>query len=185
VARQEGVPEILEMKTARPAGAIDASAAGLTPRQRDILDYESTITTRMEAVAGEPVDVVLLKQERLALPHDHPLADAKRGDDAVIREVELRGRTSGRLLIHAHALLLPARIGEDETRQIMDGTAGIGRVLARSGLPTTRDVLWTGVEQGGPNLPSALAKGCLARVYQILVGGRPAILIIERFPRDI
>ncbi len=173
------------MTTARPAGGIDASVAGLTPQQRAILDYEGTITTRMEAIAGEPVDVVLLKQERLVLPHDHPLVDAKRGEDAVIREVELRGRTSGRLLIHARALLLPARIGENETRQIMDGTAGIGRVLASSGLPTTRDVLWTGVEQGGPDLPPALAQGCLARVYQILVNGRPAILIIERFPRDI
>ena len=67
----------------------------------------------------------------------------------------------------------------------MDGTAGIGRVLARSGLPTSRDVLWSGVEQGGPDLPAALGGDCLARVYQILVAGRPAILIIERFPRDI
>lgn len=173
------------MTTARPAGGIDASTAGLTPKQRGILDYEGTITTRMETVAGEPVDVILLKQERLPLPHDHPLADAKRGEDAVVREVELRGRASGRLLIHARALLLPARIGEGETRRIMDGTAGIGRVLAGSGLPTSRDVLWSGVEQGGPDLPPALAEGCLARVYQILVGGRPAILIIERFPRDI
>lgn len=173
------------MTTARPSGGIDASAAGLTPRQRDILDYEGTITTRMETDAGEPVDVILLKQERVPLPHDHSLADAKRGEDAVVREVELRGRTSGRLLIHAHALLLPARIGEEETRQIMDGTAGIGRVLARSGLSTSRDVLWSGVEQGGTDLPPALTKGCLARVYRILIKDRPAILIVERFPSDI
>lgn len=173
------------MKTARPKGGIDASAAGLTPRQRDILDYEGTITTRMETVAGEPVDVILLKQECVPLPYDHSLAAAKRGEDAVVREVELRGRTSGRLLIHAHALLLPARIGEEETREIMDGTAGIGRVLARSGLSTSRDVLWSGVEQCGTDLPPALAESCLARVYRILVNTRPAILIIERFPRDI
>lgn len=173
------------MTTARPAGGIDALAAGLTPKQRGILDYEGTITTRMEEVAGEPVDVHLLKQERLPLPHDHALAGAKRGEDALLRQVELRGRTSGRLLIHAHALLLPARIGESETRQIMDGTAGIGRVLARSGLATTRQMLWTGVEEGGADLPPTLAKGCLARVYRILVENRPAILIVERFPRDI
>lgn len=183
--RQEGVPKILDMTTARPAGGIDASAANLTPRQRDLLAYEGTITTRMEVLADEPVDVVVLKQERLSMPDGHPLADAPCGEEAVLREVELRGRTSGRLLIHAHALLLPARVGEDETRRIMGGTAGIGRVLERSPLTTTREVLWSGVETGAPGAASALGRECLSRVYRIHIQGRPAILIVERFPRDI
>lgn len=178
--------ELTGLADGRPPGAVELDPATLPPVQRTLLGLGGMVTQFLEQVWGEPIAINLFRQFRLQIGAALPALDCPpRG--VVAREVTLSGAASGRLYGHARTLLLPDRIGAEAADAILEGPEGIGRALARLGRPTRREILWSGGLEADPDdddLPPALGSPCLARVYRILVAGRPAILILERFPRD-
>jgi chorismate-pyruvate lyase len=61
----------------------------------------------------------------------------------------------------------------------------VGRILLSSRVEQRREVLWYGKESadGLPDSVRTMYDGeLLSRAYRIIVGGRPVIMIIEKFP---
>lgn len=174
-----------------PARALPLDPGTLQPFQRTLLGLGGMVTQFLEEVWGESIAIALHRQFRLRLDRPLPALDWSPLDWAaqsvVAREVSLRGAVTGRLHGHARTLLLPERIGAEAADAILDGPESIGRALARLGRPTGREILWSGALAADPadrDLPPDLGSPSIARIYRILVADRPAILILERFPRD-
>ena len=170
---------------ARPEELEPVQMEGLSPFQRVLLVTDGTVTQVLEARMGEPVDVVRLDQRERRLTADHPWLEAGLGEPVIDRQVLLKGNHTGEVYIFAISALLPRRLPEEVQADLARPGAGLGRVLARSRLETHRERLWYGAErverdsEVGRHFSAELL---LSRTYRILAGGRPLMLITEKFP---
>lgn len=157
----------------------------LTPFQRALLVIDGTVTKFIEAYMMEPVDVIRLFQEQRSLSVDRAWLEASKGTEVIARQVLLRGQYSHKLYAYAVSLIVPGRLGYAEKQDLeMDGE-GLGRILLNSRLENRREVLWYGRERAW-KLPDAISHlngtEFISRVYRIIAGGRPIMLINEKFP---
>ncbi len=134
----------------------------------------------------EPVETLRLAQEYRPLSTDQPWLDAPAGTPVVARSVLLRGEYSRAVYAYALSLIMPDRLPAEVSQQIFaDPSGSLGVMLWNSRLETRREVLWYGREPA-PDLPAEL-RGLvdgevISRTYRILTGGRPVMLINEKFP---
>lgn len=164
--------------------AVDAGPS-LTPLQQMLLRTDGTLTPILEAYAGEPVQVVKLHQEfDVARRPDAPLE--LRGDSKVLRrQVLLRGGRTERVLLHADAVIATEQVEACLVEELLGTDKPIGQLLSEYLVETRRDILTIDRQPGGrysaffgltPSAPM------LFRTYRIVAGGRPIMLITERFP---
>lgn len=169
----------------RPAGLEAVSAPDLTPFQRALLVIDGTVTTFLEAWSLEPVAVRRLWQRPVPLAVANAWLDAPAGTPALERAVILAGARTGSLFAYAESLILPDRLPARVSRRLTEGMEGLGQILVAAGMDTRREGLWYGRERRTP-LPAAVAAESdgdfLARTYRITAGGKPLMLITERFP---
>jgi chorismate-pyruvate lyase len=172
---------------ARPAGLSSVNLRALTPFQRALLVIDGTVTKFIEASVMEPVTVRIIGQDWRRLSAGHNWLEADEGMTVIAREVVLEGQHSGALYAHALSLIVPDRLPQAAQEQLTDNPGGLGRILLESRLESRREVLWYGREMS-QNLPEAIRSrmpgGCLTRTYRIITGGRPVMLIHERFPLE-
>lgn len=157
----------------------------LRPFQRVLLVTDGTVTQVLEARACEPVDIVRLDQRERRLTADHPWLEAGLGEPVIDRQVLLKGHHTGEVYIYAVSALLPRRLPTEVQADLARPGAGLGRVLARSRLETYRERLWYGAERVDRDSEVGRhfsAKLLVSRTYRILAGGRPLMLITEKFP---
>lgn len=162
-------------------------ATSLTAFQRMLVGTDGTVTHILEAYAGEPVEVVKLHQA-LDVSGDRDAALELPAPEKVLRrQVLLRGRHSGRILLHAEATVAVDRVEPT----FLDGLVGtdkpIGLLLAEKRTETFREILVVDREMAGPSaVHFGVSPGAdvIFRTYRIVTGGRPAILITEKFPAD-
>ncbi|MGH9278674.1 MAG: chorismate--pyruvate lyase family protein, partial [Acidimicrobiales bacterium] len=139
----------------------------------------------LEAYAGEPVEVLKLRQEfDTATPADRALEVAP-GVGVLRRRVVLRGADSGQVLLYAEAVVVPER----ENPAVIDGLIHtdkpIGTLLAENRTETFREILAIGREAAGASAsPLGVEAGdpVIARTYRIICEHRPSMLITEKFP---
>lgn len=153
--------------------------------QRVLLGTDGTVTRILEAYAEEPIDAVKLSQVLdTAGAGDTPLA-LPVGAEVLRRRVLLEGRDSGRHLLYAEAVVVPARVGLDVLDRLLNTDEPIGKLLSAARLETFREVLQLGREPAaacahhfgvGPDAE------LLVRTYRIVARGEPIMLITEKFP---
>lgn len=171
-----------------PAGIEPVGASSLPAYQRALLVADGTVTRFIEAWALEAVQVRRLSQGAgvpSAVEAQWLGLDA--GPSPVVqRSVLLTGRRSGQFFLYATSLILPGRLPPAMRRELDDSTEGLGQIIAAGGLESRREGLWFGRERIREPLPgpvAALGPGdFLSRCYRLLAGGRPVMLITERFP---
>lgn len=170
----------------RPPRTAPAGDAGpLTAFQRILLATDGTVTHILEAYAGEPVEVVKLRQAfDTANEGDESLAVAP-GDKVLRRRVLLRGRRGGQSLLYAEAVVVLDRVDPAILDGLLETDKPIGVLLGESRTETFREILRVGREPAGgraTHFGVDAGDDLIFRTYRIVAGGRPVILITEKFP---
>lgn len=169
----------------RPADLAAVDLGSLPPMWRALTVIDGTVTKFLEAYTMEPIKVTTLGQAVQTLAGGQEWLEVKAGGDVLARHVTLTGADSNNLYAYAVSLTNPAAIPRD-IRAAMEIQGGsVGRILLSSRVEQRREVLWYGRESAGA-LPDALQDehdgDVLTRAYRIITGGRPVIMIIEKFP---
>lgn len=157
----------------------------LSPFQRALLVIDGTVTKTIEAYTMEPLDIVPLAQVERRLDATHRWLDAAEGDRVAVRHVLIRGLYSHRFWVYAVSFVAMDRLPEAVRERVEGGGEGLGRVLDEAALETRREVLWYGREELDelPEAVSQVSDGVfLSRTYRVIAGGRPLMLINEKFP---
>jgi chorismate-pyruvate lyase len=169
----------------RPSGLEQINMRALSPMQRALVVIDGTVTKFLEAYTMEPIEVTTLGQAEQTLETAQEWLDVRAGRDVLARHVTLTGGYSSKLYAYAVSLTNPDAIPRD-IRAAMEIQGGsVGRILLSSRIEQRREVLWFGKESSDA-LPSEVREvyegDLLSRAYRIVVGGRPVIMIIEKFP---
>ena len=169
----------------RPADLAAVDLGSLPPMLRALTVIDGTVTKFLEAYTMEPIKVTTLGQAVQTLEGGQEWLEVRAGGDVLARHVTLTGADSRSLYAYAVSLTNPAAIPRD-IRAAMEIQGGsVGRILLSSRVEQRREVLWYGRESAGA-LPDALQDkhggDVLTRAYRIITGGRPVIMIIEKFP---
>jgi chorismate-pyruvate lyase len=170
---------------AKPAQVAEINLRALTPYQRALLVIDGTVTKFIEAYTMEPVDIIRLGQAVRPLTDDHAWLDAPKGVAVIARHVLEQGRYSQTPYAYAVSLIVPERIPETVAQGLEVDGGSLGRLLLGGQLETRREVLWYGKERL-TDVPDAIrhlaGQECISRTYRIIAGGRPLMLINEKFP---
>jgi chorismate-pyruvate lyase len=168
-----------DASTAPPPGPL-----GLNPfLRRAIVATDGTVTHLIEAFV-EPVKIQKLEER----PIEPPLADwreLEQGHEVVLRRVLIIGQRTGRVFLHAESLIVLDHLDETLRRELLETDKPIGKLLREYRRETFRELLGHRLEPAGDlarHFGCSREQTLLARVYRIVLAGRPAIQITERFP---
>lgn len=155
---------------------------------RILLTTDGTVTTILEAYAGEPIEAVRLAQSRQpAGPQDAELLAVTADSPVLHRRVLLCGARSGTAFVHGESLIVPERLDPGILGRLESTSEPIGALLRASRLETFREILAAGEQPAGA---SASDFGCdedavlLYRTYRVVRRGQPLALITERVLAD-
>lgn len=149
------------------------------PFLRVLLSTDGTVTKSLEAFFWEPVGVQHIEQVIKPLDKDCPDISLQSGDEVLSRSVWLRGEKTGDTYALADSFLRLERLPKDLKNTLVDGKIGIGELLRERGLETYREILDLGEATREIN---GQQQACVWRVYRILNGYTPIMLISEMFP---
>ncbi|MDJ0926539.1 MAG: chorismate pyruvate-lyase family protein [Gammaproteobacteria bacterium] len=159
----------------------------LSPYQRVLLVIDGTVTRFLEAYFAEPIVVTLLAQDEAKAAADAAWLDCAADDIVLRRSVLLIGENSGSVYAWADSVIQPQSFTTSMRDGLVAEPGGLGQILRDSGLETRRDALWFGRERPA-EIPQVLrdtgARSFLSRTYRIISGGRPLMMITERFPLE-
>ncbi|NJN69484.1 MAG: DUF98 domain-containing protein [Nitrospira sp.] len=103
----------------------------------------------------------------------------------LMRQVLLRGKWSYTCYAYAPSLIFLDRLPQFIKEGLEVEGGGIGRILYGSRWETHRELLWWGKETL-KNVPDTIhdmdGVEALSRTYRIIAGGKPIMLINEKFP---
>ncbi|MGI8810811.1 MAG: chorismate--pyruvate lyase family protein [Acidimicrobiales bacterium] len=162
-----------------------ADPGSLTRFQRMLLGTDGTVTHLLEAYADEPVEVVKLLQAFHTADDDAADLHLSPDDKVLRRQILLRGRRSRQNLLYAEAVVAAGRVEAAFLDGLLETDEPIGVLLAHARTETFREILRVAREPAGPLGPHFgldTATELIWRTYRIVCGGRPVILITEKFP---
>lgn len=168
----------------RPTHLGDIGLREMDPFLRGLLFTDGTVTRTLEVQALSRVSVEVVDQtdttvggqtaRRLGVPAD---------TEAVRRRVLISTRESQGPIIWAESHILPHRLPPRFLSVLQGAPDGIGESLQQVELESWRDLLWFGLDSHpswrGVNVPTP--SPVITRVYRVITGGRPALLISESF----
>jgi chorismate-pyruvate lyase len=121
----------------------------------------------------------------------HVWLEAPKGTQAIFRQVLIQSaglKSASVLYAYATSVIVISRLPEMVREGLDSEAGGLGMLLLHSQLETRRDLLWYGMERVS-DLPSQIAhlsgQLFISRTYRIVSGGKPMMLINERFPLGI
>lgn len=161
--------------------------ASFTRFQRVLLGTDGTVTHILEAYAGEPIEVLKLRQDFDTAGVDGGLLDLPADGRVLRRRVVLRGRRSKRHLLYAEAVVVPDRVAPTVLDGLVRTEAPIGTLLAENRTETFREILRVDKEPAGASgrhLGVDAATPVIFRTYRIVAQARPIMMITEKFPTD-
>ena len=173
-------------QAAKPHEIHEINLRTLNPLQRALLVIDGTVTKFIEAYTMEPVEIRRLAQKTLPLTADHVWLEAPKGTPVVARQVLLQGKYSHTLYAFAVSLIVPDRLPNNIKQELEIDGEGLGQILANSRMESYRDILWYGKEisKGLPDVISHMeGKEFISRTYRIINGGKPIMVINEKFPQ--
>jgi chorismate-pyruvate lyase len=180
--------DLILTQDARPPQLSQVNLRALTPFQRALLAADGTVTKLIEAYMLEPVEVTLLKQETQVLAKAHYWLETPAQTEVIARQSLLRGRYSATAYAYAVSLLVPQRLPQTLLKDLASEPAGLGRILLNSQIENRREILWYGrevIEELPQEIQSLMRTIFISRTYRIITGGKPAMLINEKFPADL
>lgn len=155
---------------------------------RILLATDGTVTTILEAYAGEPIEAVRLAQSRRpTAPHQAELLDVSAGSPVLDRHVLLRGACSETTFLYGESLIVPERMDAGIVDRLTSTNEPIGALLREHRLETFREVLTVGSEPAGtygPHFGSDEDAVLLFRTYRVLARAQPIALITEKVLAD-
>jgi chorismate-pyruvate lyase len=168
----------------RPAHLGNIGLAEMEPLLRGLLFTDGTVTRTLEVHGMSRVSVEVVDQAEttvsgriaghLKVPSD---------TDAVRRRVLIGTRDSATPVIWAESHIVPNRLPPRFLRVLRGAPDGIGESLQRVELESWRDLLWFGLDShpkwSGVDTPTP--SHVITRVYRVITGGQPALLISESF----
>jgi chorismate-pyruvate lyase len=157
----------------------------MDPFLRGLLFTDGTVTRTLEVKTLSRVAVSVVGQAEAPLPAeaaDHLCATPE--TPAVRRRVVIGpAQEDAAPAIWAESHILPERLPEEFLGVLNDSRDGIGGSLQRVELESWREMLWFGLDSPpewsfvAPRAPSPV----LTRLYRVITGGKPALLISESF----
>jgi len=157
----------------------------LSPFQRSLLANDGTVTKLIEAYTMEPVEIVRIAQGLKSVSAFYDWLEITKGSTAMFREVLLRGKHSQVIYAYAISLIIRDRLQAMVKENLEVDGLGLGQILLSSKMETYREVLWYGREQA-KSLPELIhhleGTEFISRMYRIIAGGQPIMLINEKFP---
>lgn len=151
---------------------------------RILLTTDGTVTTILEAYAGEPIEAVRLAQShRPAAPHQAELLTVSADWPLLDRHVLLRGAFSETTFLYGESLIVSERIDAGIVDRLTSTNEPIGALLREYRLETFREVLTVGSEPAGTHGVhfGADEHGLLLfRTYRVLSRAQPIALITEK-----
>jgi chorismate lyase len=170
-----------------PDGVAAVDYATLPPFQRGLLVIDGTVTTFLEAMAGESLVVRTLAQQEAALSSPDADLALPAGAPVVERSVVLSGQRSGRVYAIAESRIVADRLPAAVRAALATGAIGIGQALRMPGFDSRRDGLWFGRtrRQAPAEVVAQTGAEFLVRCYLVHGGGRPVLRISEFFPWNL
>jgi chorismate-pyruvate lyase len=161
---------------------------------RILLLGDGTVTTLLEACVGAPIATRTTRQagpaglETLVAETGawwHPDAAQLRlaaGEEVIARRSVLHDRSNGLAYVLAESLLVPDRIPSKVTGSLFRAGSSIGRIINGNSIETRRELVQLGQMRAGDAsdyLDIEPGATVVWRTYQIMIAGRPALLISE------
>lgn len=172
----------------RADAAIDTalqSDRSLSALQRILLTTDGTVVQLLEAWFDDPISLAGHQQFTTPVgPTDGDL-EPMEGETVLRRRVLLRGSRTQRNYVYADTAIVLDRLEATLRDALLSTSEPIGRLLQTYRIETMREVLHTG-RRPAAALAAAFgidsADELLFRVYRVVSGGRPIMLIAEHFP---
>lgn len=156
----------------------------MDPFLRGLLFTDGTVTRTLEVKALSRVSVNVIGEARSPLAAEAAEhLEAPEGAEAVRRRVVIGPEGAEAPAIWAESHLLPDRLPPEFLAVLEKSPDGIGGSLQRVELESWREMLWYGLDRSpawsfvAPRAPAPV----LTRLYRVIAGGRPALLISESF----
>ncbi len=155
------------------------------PLQRVLLSADGNVGRILESYAGESVEAVKLEQFSAPFGEEIHALELGADDERLSRRVILRGSRTGRGLLYAESVMAVERLHPMVRSGLLSTSEPIGRLLAAARAETFREVLTSGTTPAGAvggHFGVEETDEVFVRTYRIVAGGRPMMLITEKFP---
>lgn len=167
-------------------GALEEQRPGTSSLEKVLLLTDGSVTTLLEAVFGEVVEVrTVLQHVVLADAEQAGRLSVEAGDPVNHRVVDLVGATSGRVFVHAVSLTPLDRLVAAARDDLLAADIPIGVILRRHRLETRREIVAIDEVRAGEGAIEAFGLSgdarVLSREYVIVHEARPLIWIREQF----
>ncbi|HPJ30459.1 MAG TPA: beta-ribofuranosylaminobenzene 5'-phosphate synthase [Methanothrix sp.] len=166
---------------------LEEAVGRLSPVQKMLLGTDGSVTTLLEVVTGNPVEIETLVQKVVGA--DEKTArelEIAPGEEVNYRVVKLKSSVSKETLIHASSFAPLKRLEDRFRSDLMRADVPIGTILKKHRIESRRDLLRVraakeaGEMKGIFNLFSN--EPMLSRDYKIIRHGTPLMAITETFP---
>ena len=155
--------------------------------QRVLLVTDGTLTHILEAYADERMELAKL-QHALVIDPVKRAEFGLEGDERGLRRViVLCGSLSRMTYVYAESVVMLDRLPESVADGLLNTGTPIGKLLWKARAETLREITGMWQEEAGEvacHFGIAESDPVLSRSYQIVAGGRPIVLITEKFPRS-
>lgn len=153
--------------------------------QQVLLTTDGSVGRILEVYADEPIEVEKLEQRTIPSGDPEPALDLAAEDERLLRRVILRGGRTGRAFIYAEVVAALERLHPTVRSGLLETPAPIGKLLTTVRAETLREILTAGREPAGAvgaHFGIGEEEEVFTRTYRIVGGGRPIMLITEKFP---
>lgn len=177
------------------------SMADIPPFLRTLLVADGTVTKTLEAYFWEPLEVKTIRQDFDIVDQNVAWLKISAGEEIMTREVKLKGVDTDKIYVGAYSMINLDAVPEHFRGKLIDGRIGIGVLIRDSGLESYREIVDFGAEKDVADYYRSAANSSsfefadgadgvesidiVYRTYRIYLSGKPAILITERFPKEI
>jgi chorismate-pyruvate lyase len=160
----------------------------ISPLSRILLAAEGTVTSLLEAYLLEPMDVIILGQQRHRL--ERPLAafGLPRGAEILDRQILLVGRKTRTPYLYAASRIALDHLDGKVRDALLETHKSLGWILQEHRVETTWNMLGYRLKKAGrvgPLLGLGAGAPLLHRTYRISVRGLPTFRITEEFSPDL
>ncbi|MFN9646406.1 MAG: chorismate pyruvate-lyase family protein [Cyanobacteriota bacterium] len=157
----------------------------LSAFQRILLTTDGTVTEILEAFSGESIRVVKLHQDVTTLERAVASLELPWGEPVLRRSILLQGHMSLVNFLYADSIIALNRLTEGVRDGLLTSKKGIGMLILEHRIETFKEILDCGIEPaaGLADYFQVEAEASLIyRTYRMLSGGRPIMVITEKFP---
>ena len=172
---------------AKAISELEDAVGKLSTVQKMLLGTDGSVTSLLEIVTGQPVEIETLVQKTVSA--DEAVAaelEVKPGDEINYRVVKLKRANTGETLIYAVSHTPLERLQASFRDDMTSADIPIGLILKKHKIESRRDITGAGFSQADEDLSSIFKifpkETMLSRNYKIFSHREPLISIEETFP---